>query len=154
MATIFEQKLYEIGDTCYVIAASVTQPFLYTRFKGIVQKRKIRNDNISYFIQITDVLETKEYLQEHVHRNQFRMYHMQAGRGGLKSLDCFDLLINPADFNTKFRKRYRDWVLVASSLHVTNDQNELSKLTKKSVKIMKEHISKSIQILDERQQTI
>lgn len=154
MSTIFEQKLLEVGEPCYVIAASVSEPWLYTRFHGIIKKRKIRNDNISYFVQIQDVIETREYIEQHVHRQTFRMYHSSAERGGLKTLNCFDLAVDWANFQTSFRKRFKNWTLVVSSLHTTNDSKKLDALVAKSIDIMQHHVELSRKQLDERKLTI
>jgi len=142
--TIFDQRLFEVGEYCYAIAASVTEPFLYTRFRCTVAKRKINNDAVTYFLAIEELLETKEWAQLHVHRNRFRTWHTAANRGQLKSLDCFDLLVDMSTFEQKFSKRYRHLTLVVSSVHVAVTREHINAICEQTVDIVSSHLKSSL----------
>ena len=147
---ILDSTLLNIDEDCYFIAASVDKPFMYTRFRGTISKRQIANDSISYFVKISEVLESKEYIKKYMHRHTFRMWHLLASRGVLKKLSCFDLTLNMTTFNQNFSKRYSKVLVPLQSVFVFSTEADMKHYFDKSISIMHAHLRASIDELNDR----
>lgn len=147
---ILQSRLFETGESCFFIVASIDYPFVYTRFKGIIMKRQIQNDNIEYNIRVTNVLENKQYILAFIHRKMFRVKHILSSRGDLKQLSCFDLTLNMTNFDLNFEKRYKHIGFPTSSVFVYENENDMNTYLDKSIHIMKSHLEESSKILESR----
>jgi hypothetical protein len=148
---VFDQKLYEVGEHCYAIAASVHEPHLYGRFKCVVTKRDVKNDNISYYLRILEVCESDDWIKEHLHRKEWRLFHIGAERGQIKEFNCFDLLLNMSTFQKRFSEKFKHWVLVVPSVHTAETKESATELCCQTITIMKDRIIKDLESIKQRE---
>lgn len=150
MSTVFDQRLFNVGDHVYAMCASVNNPYIYLRFKCVVINTAIKRENVIYGLQILEILETKETIQTLVHRQEFRVQHTKADRGQLKCFNCFELLLDWSTFQSKFKKKFQQYSIILPSVFVHDTEADLNDHVEKSITIMKTHLHKALDQLSVR----
>lgn len=151
---ILSDKIYEIDDICYFIYASVSNPSIYLRFKGVVKNKRIYKDAITYFVKVVEVTEDKQSIKQYLHRQQYRVWHANADRADIVEISCFENLLNMSTFNSTFSKKMNKYLLPVPSVFVYETSEEMQLGAAKSISIMKTELKRTFDLLTSREQSI
>ena len=151
---VFSDKIYEIDDTCYFIMSNVDNPYLYLRCKGVVKHKKVFKDVITYFVKLVEVCESKETIKAWLHRKNYRIWHINADRGDIVQLSCFDNLLNWSTFQQTFSKKMSKYLIPCPSVFVYETFDEMTLSTVKTLSIMKIELQHMQEIIQNRELAI
>lgn len=147
---ILHREILDLGQTCYVMIASVNDPQIYLRFQGKVLNRWIKGENIGYYVHIEKVLESATTIRDLLHRSKHRVFSITSERGQIKKIDCFDLLQHTHTFNANFKDRYKDYTWYLPAVFVFTNEEDLEIEVDKASKYLHSHLTKSLSLLEER----
>lgn len=152
--SIFDQEVFDVGDTCLALASSVDKPHYYVRFKVQVVKRKMQADKAIYYCKILAIEEQKHIIQQYVHNMQYRVHHFHAERGHIKRFKCFDLLDDEQTFDQNFSERYSTQLLVVPNILVSSTYDGIDSILANTAKILLAQFDENSQELSKRIETI
>lgn len=149
---IIQKPILKNNSICYFIVPNVDYPFIYTRYKGIIEHRLLNDDKIEYYVSVLEILEDIEFIKEHIHNSKQRIFYRDS-IGRVKNIKIFDLLStyrNMEKFNKGFSKKYKDCLFMLPSVFVYSTKEEVDKYFNKSNKILLEHTKKMMKVLESR----
>lgn len=129
---ILNRKLLKNGDSCYFYVSSVESPYVYLKFKGIIDELStVKNEQTIYRIIVEDVLEDELNHHNYINRNSYRVFDLKSKVNRTKTFYTFDL----SDYKTFVADCVKDkYLFECSSASVFEDkrtmEGELSKLNK------------------------
>lgn len=136
--TIFDQQIFEINDSCFCLASSIDKPHIYLKFKCIVRKRRMFDDRVVYYCEITHVFEKKKDVQFYLHNMRFRFHHSFSKRGHLKRITCFDLLEDFEAFDINFNERFKKHLLIVPNILIAKTEKEINSILIETTSIIKD----------------
>jgi transcription initiation factor IIE alpha subunit len=150
---ILHRRLFEEGETCYFLRASVDNPFIYLRFRGTIKTRYTSQDLILYHIQITEVLENAEICKQFLNRKKYRIWDSSNSRTYNKPFYVYDILSDDTaytTFQTAFVKRYRSVCMDVHSILVYSDLSELNEYRIKTIEHLQETLNSTLTTLNQQ----
>ena len=146
---ILQRKILNENDECFVLRASIDDPFVYLCFKGIIKRRYSNDEQISYHIQITKVLEDKEIIQTFLNRKRFRVFNNENGRTYNKKFYTYDLQ-QSFSFDSAFKKRFQNLYLDVHSSLVFDTETEMINTYKNINDHLISKLSNTLELLKQR----
>ncbi|BBI90710.1 hypothetical protein [Tenacibaculum phage PTm5] len=120
------------------------------RYKGKVLHRWINDNNIGYYVHLTDVLEDFETIRDQLHRSKHRVFSLNSDRGLVKKINCFDFTLDMNRFNQNFKERYKNYTWYLPAVFVFPTKGELEKYLDRSNEILTERLTNSLHTLNKR----
>lgn len=148
---ILSDKIYEIDDSCYFIYASVDNPHIFIRFKGVVKNKRIFKDSVTYFVKLTEVIEERQAIKTYLHRNRYRVWHVNADRGDIVEFNCFESMLNMSTFNSSFSKKLTKYLLPVPSVFAYDTIDEMQAAAVNTISIMKTELKRNFDLLSVRE---
>lgn len=147
MMDILHKKLLVDGDNCFVLKASIDEPYIYLQFRGKVKHQYTSEDFTMYHVQIQEILEDKETIRSYMNRHRFRIYDTRNGRTYNKPFYTYDIL-DTVNFVQDFFLRYSNCHFDSNAMFVFQTEDEMVEYRKKAIEHLKEKLTNTISVLN------
>lgn len=128
--TVLDHEIHNVKDKIYFCMFSKDKPTIYLLCYGEILIKEVRNLTITYFVQLQNILESKESIKKNFHMQNFRILHQKSKTFGDMKFNVLDIL-DDIDFSDKLFSK--------TSKYLFHTTSYLSASNADSAKVIQNH---------------